>query len=84
MEQHETYASIIIVERHRTILETGGRGGGSLIPAATLSRKELLARTYEVGVTIIATLGGLLGIPRKAGRGLGGCRVPAPASTPSQ
>ena len=56
MEQHETYASII-VERHRTIFETGGRGGFHT-PTAALSREELLARTYEVGVTILATLGG--------------------------
>ena len=42
--------------------------------------KELLARTYEVGVTILATFGGMLGIPRTAGLGLGDCRVPAPSS----
>ena len=64
MEQHETYASII-VERHRTIFETGGRGG-FLTPTAALSREDLLARTYEVGVTVLATLGGRLGIPRRA------------------
>ena len=33
-----------------------------------------------MGVTSIATFGGLLGIPRMAGRGLGGRRVPAPSS----
>ena len=48
----------IVIELHRTIFEKKVGGGASLPQPPPQVGEELLARTYEVGVTILATLGG--------------------------